>query len=230
MDILVKIEEEESRNRIFGVVVADKLILGDQLIFEKDHLRLPFDKLRTVEAGSSSVNLTFIITGVEPFRFTSIQLGELPAIDKKVSRSITGNELAPYLVSGWNIGTETGTWTNLSTSQLMLRFSDSSSNVHLTLHGRLMKNRNGLQTMKIFNNRSLIETIVLEHNSSELISIPLKNLILDKSQNLFLDIQVLDPSSPSSFSNVLDDRVLGFELHRIDFPKSNLKSKFLKLF
>lgn len=230
MDILVKIEEEESRNRIFGVVVADKLILGDQLIFEKDHLRLPFDKLRTVEAGSSSVNLTFIITGVEPFRFTSIQLGELPAIDKKVSRSITGNELAPYLVSGWNIGTETGTWTNLSTSQLMLRFSDSSSNVHLTLHGRLMKNRNGLQTMKIFNNRSLIETIVLELNSSELISIPLKNLILDKSQNLFLDIQVLDPSSPSSFSNVLDDRVLGFELHRIDFPKSNLKSKFLKLF
>ena len=135
----------------------------------------------------------------------------------------------PYLVSGWNIGTETGTWTNLSTSQLMLHFSESSSNVRLTLHGRLMKNRNGLQTMKIFNDGSLIITIVLEQISSEFISIPLKNLKLDQNRNLLLDVQVSDPCSPSSFSDVLDDRVLGFELHRIDFPKSILKSKILKL-
>ena len=229
LDILVKVKEKESRNRITGIVVGDQLISSDQLIFENDHVRLPFDKLRTVEAGSSSVNLIFTISGTEPFRLASIQLGELPAIDRKVSRSITGNELMPYLVSGWNIGTETGTWTNLSTSQLMLHFSESSSNIRLTLYGRLMKNRNGLQTMKIFNDGSLIITIVLEQISSEFISIPLKNLKLDQNRNLVLDVQVSDPCSPSSFSDVLDDRVLGFELHRIDFPKSILKSKILKL-
>jgi len=229
LDILVKVEEEESRNRISGIVVGDKMISSDQLVFENDHIRLPFDKLRTIEAGSSSVNLIFIISGTEPFRLASIQLGELPAIDRKVSRSIIGNELTPYLVSGWNIGTETGTWTNLSTSQLMLNFSESSPNIRLTLHGRLMKNRNGLQTMKIFNNSSLIKTIVLEQISSEFISIPLKNLKLDQNRNLLLDVQVSDPCSPSSFSDVLDDRVLGFELHRIEFPKSILKSKILKL-
>jgi hypothetical protein len=112
----------------------------------------------------------------------------------------------------------------------MLRFSESHSNVHLTLHGRLMKNRNGLQAMKIFTNGSLINTIVLDQTSSEQISIPLKDLKLDQNQSIFLDIQVSDPCSPSSFSDVLDDRVLGFELHKIDFPKSNLKSRILKLF
>ena len=229
LDILVKVEEEESRNRISGIVVGDQMISSDQLDFENDHIRLPFDKLRTIEAGSSSVNLIFTISGTEPFRLASIQLGELSAIDRKVSRSITGNELTPYLVSGWNIGTETGTWTNLSTSTLMFNFSQSSPNVRLTLHGRLMKNRNGLQTMKIFNNGSLIKTIVLEQISSEFISIPLKNLKLDQTRNLLLDVQVSDPCSPSSFSDVLDDRVLGFELHRIEFPKSILKSKILKL-
>lgn len=229
LDIHVKVEEEESRNRISGIVVGDKLILSDQFIYKDNQVRLPFNKLRTVEAGSSSVNLIFIVSGAEPFRFTSIQLGELPAIDKKLSHSITGNELTPYLVSGWNIGTETGTWTNLSMSQLMLHFSESSSDVRLTLHGRLMKNRNGLQTMKIYTNNTLIKKIVLDQKSSELISVPLKNLKLDQNRNLFLDIKVSDPSSPSSFSNVLDDRVLGFELHKIDFPKSNLKSKISKL-
>jgi hypothetical protein len=83
--------------------------------------------------------------------------------------------------------------------------------------------------MKIFNNSSLIKTIVLEQISSEFISIPLKNLKLDQNRNLLLDVQVSDPCSPSSFSDVLDDRVLGFELHRIEFPKSILKSKILKL-
>jgi hypothetical protein len=111
----------------------------------------------------------------------------------------------------------------------MFNFSQSSPNVRLTLHGRLMKNRNGLQTMKIFNNGSLIKTIVLEQISSEFISIPLKNLKLDQTRNLLLDVQVSDPCSPSSFSDVLDDRVLGFELNRVDFPKSTLKSKILKL-
>ena len=230
IDILVKIDEQASRKRISGIIVGDQLILSDQLNFENDHVRLSFDKLRAIEAGSSSVNLVFIISGAEPFRFTSIQLGELTPIDKKIASSITGNELKPYLVSGWNISTETGTWTNLSTSQIMLRFSESHSNVHLTLHGRLMKNRNGLQTMKIFTNGSLIKTIVLDQTSSEQISIPLKDLKLDQNQSIFLDIQVSDPCSPSSFSDVLDDRVLGFELHKIDFPKSNLKSRILKLF
>jgi len=230
IDILVKIDEQASRKRISGIIVGDQLILSDQLNFENDHVRLSFDKLRAIEAGSSSVNLVFIISGAEPFRFTSIQLGELTPIDKKIASSITGNELKPYLVSGWNISTETGTWTNLSTSQIMLRFSESHSNVHLTLHGRLMKNRNGLQTMKIFTKGSLIKTIVLDQTSSEQISIPLKDLKLDQNQSIFLDIQVSDPCSPSSFSDVLDDRVLGFELHKIDFPKSNLKSRILKLF
>ena len=228
-EIIVKIDEELSRNRISGVIVGDTLITSDQLIFETDHVRLPFDKVRAVEAGSSSVNLVFIISGAEPFRFNSIQLGELPAIDTKVSRSIASSELGPYLVSGWNISTETGTWTNLSTSKLMLRFSEKNSNIDVTLHGRLMKNRNGLQTMGIFSNGSPIKTTVLNQTSSELISIPLKNLKIDQNQNLFLDIHVSDPSSPSSYSDVLDDRVLGFELHKIDFPTANFKSRIFKL-
>ena len=219
IDILVKIDEEESRKRISGVIVGDKFISRDQLVFENDNLRLPFDKSRAVEAVSSSLSLVFIISDIEPFRITSIQLGELPAIDKKENCSIAGDELRPYLVSGWNNSTETGTWTNLSTSKLMLRFSESYSRVDLSLHGRLMKNRNGLQ----------IESIALDQNSSELVSVHLNNLNLDQCQSLVLDIQVSDPCSPSSFSDVLDDRVLGFELHKIDFPKSNLKSKILGL-
>jgi hypothetical protein len=229
IDILVKITENESRNRISAVIVGDKLISRDQLVIENDYVKLPFDKLRSVEAGSSSVSLIFVISGTEPFRFTSIQLGELPAIDKEVSCSITGDELNPYLISGWNISTETGTWTNLSTSRLMLRFSKSDSKVDLTLYGRLMKNRNGLQTMKISSNGSQIKTIVLDRDSSELVSIPINGLKLDQNQSLFLEIHVSDPCSPSSFSDVRDDRVLGFELHKIDFPKSNLKSKILGL-
>ena len=229
IDILVKIDEEESRKRISGVIVGDRFISRDQLVFENDNLRLPFDKSRAIEAGSSSVSLVFIISDINPFRITSIQIGELPAIDKKENCSIAGDELRPYLVSGWNISTETGTWTNLSTSKLMLRFSESYSRVDLSLHGRLMKNRNGLQTMRIFNNGSQIESIVLDQNSSELVSVHLNNLNLDQCQSLVLDIQVLDPCSPSSFSDVLDDRVLGFELHKIDFPKSNFKSKILGL-
>ena len=229
IDILVKITENESRNRISAVIVGDKLISRDQLVFENGYVKLPFDKSRAVEAGSSSVSLIFVISGTEPFRFTSIQLGELPAIDKGVSCSITGDELNPYLISGWNISTDTGTWTNLSTSRLMLRFSKSDSKVDLTLHGRLMKNRNGLQTMKISSNSSQIKTIVVDRDSSELVSIPINGLKLDQNQSLFLEIQVSDPCSPSSFSDVRDDRVLGFELHKIDFPKSNLKSKILGL-
>jgi hypothetical protein len=229
INILVEIQEQESRSRISGIIVGDKMILRHQFIFENDRVSLPYDQLRAVEAGSSSVNLVFLISGAEPFRVNSIQLGELPAIDTKVSSSIASNELGPYLVSGWNISTETGTWTNLSTSRLMLRFSEKSSNVNVTLHGRLMKNRNGLQTMSIFTNGSLINTTALNQTSPELISIPLKNLKLDQNQNLFLDIQVSDPSSPSSYSDVLDDRVLGFELHRIDFPKANFKSRILEL-
>jgi hypothetical protein len=70
---------------------------------------------------------------------------------------------------------------------------------------------------------------VLDRDSSELVSIPINGLKLDQNQSLFLEIHVSDPCSPSSFSDVRDDRVLGFELHKIDFPKSNLKSKILGL-
>ena len=230
IDILIKIEEETFTDRISGIYVGDKLILRDQLIFKNSFIVIPFDKLRAVEAGSSSVNIVFLVSGTVPIRFTSLQIGELPAIDKKASHSISGQNLKPYLVSGWNISTENGTWTNSSASQLMLRFAEGNSNIDFTLSGRLMKNGNGLQTMNLFTNGSLIKTVKLDQNSLELMSIPLKNVKLDKNFNLFLDIHISDPCSPSSISGALDDRILGFELHAIVFQKSNLVSRILKHF
>jgi hypothetical protein len=230
IDILIKIEEETITDRLSGIYVGDKLILRDQLIFNNDFIVIPFDNLRAEETGSSSVNIVFLVSGTVPIRFTSLQIGELPAIDKKASHSISGQNLKPYLVSGWSISTENGTWTNSSASQLMLRFAEGNSNINFTLSGRLMKNGNGLQTMNLFTNGSLIKTVKLDQNSLELISIPLKNVKLDENFNLFLDIHISDPCSPSSISGALDDRILGFELHAIVFQKSNLVSRILKHF
>jgi hypothetical protein len=232
IDILIKIEEMVFADRISGIYVGDKLTLKDQLIFENGFIVIPFDKFRAVEAGSSSVNVVFLISGMDPIRITSLKVGALASINPSVRRSISGYDLSQYLVSGWNINTKSGTWTNSTTSQLMLPFAQGNSKVDFTISGRLMRNGNGLQTMKLLANGSLIKTIELDQNSpalmSELMSISFKKVKLDKNFTLFLDVQISDPCSPSSISDVLDDRFLGFELHAIVIQNVNLTCQVLK--
>jgi len=232
LDILIKIKEEIFAHRVSGIYVGDSLILKDQLIFENGLLVLPFDKLRAVEAGSSSVNVVLLVSGSEPLAITSLQIGTLTAIDPNVRHSISGYDLSQYLVSGWNTITENGTWTNSSTSQLVLRFTERKSMVDFTISGRLMKNGNGLQIMKLFANGSHIKTIEFNQDSpeliSELMSISFKKVKLDSHFNLNLEFQISDPCSPSSISDVLDDRFLGFELHSVVVKNFNVTSRILK--
>jgi hypothetical protein len=127
---------------------------------------------------------------------------------------ISGLELRKYQCAGWSVTTEFGAWTNSKDALIRIPIEFQAKFVNAEIYGRLLKNENGLQKMKLCCCSRILSEIDLYPDDSEYVNFKVEGIEVTNGE-IALSFHINDPVSPELLGIGTDQRFLGFELHSI---------------
>jgi hypothetical protein len=169
---------------------------------------------RIYEAGSSNLGFELSFGSHETVSIESVKLDQRPEPFKEDACQVSGLELRKYQCAGWSVTTEFGVWTNSKDALIRIPIEYQAKFVNAEIYGRLLKNENGLQKMKICCDSRILSEIELHPDDSEFVNFKVEGIEVTNGE-IALSFHVNDPVSPELLGIGTDQRFLGFELHSI---------------
>ncbi len=214
LEVSIEFVEAGMARDIVRVSYNGHIIEQSRVNRKSNVISISIETERTHESGSSNLGFELSFASFETISIQSISLDQRPEPIKESAYQISGVELRKYLCSGWSLTTEFGAWTNSKDSSIRIPIEFQPKVVIAEIHGRLLKNENGLQRMQIGYGSKIVSEIELYPDDSEYVNIKVELLEVISSE-IALTFRVNDPVSPKMLGIGSDQRLLGFELHSI---------------
>ena len=215
--ISIEFQNTESLHDIANISYNGTLLSEFTRNLDTKQLTFVIETDRIDEAGSSSLNfeLTFAIT--KQVCIVNVMLDHLPRPILTDGFEISGLELRKFQCAGWSVTTEFGAWTNSKDALIRIPIEFQAKFVNTEIYGRLLKNENGLQKMKIGCGSRILSEIELHPDDSEYVNFKVEGIEVANGE-IELSFHITDPVSPELLGIGTDQRFLGFELHSIKLP------------